>query len=315
MRTRRIAVLGGSGFIGRYVVKRLAAQGAVVAVGCRHAEEAKFLQPMGNVGQIAVVDLSIGDEALLPAFLAGNDALINCVGILYERGAQRFDLVHHSGPARLARLAREAGIERFVHLSALGADSRSPSAYARSKAEGEQAVRDAFPTATILRPSVVFGPEDQFFNRLAAMAMISPVLPLIGGGHARFQPVYVGDVAEAAVRCLTEPVAAGRIYELGGPKIYTLRELVELLLAEIRRRRLLVDLPFGLAELQARFLSMLPKPPLTPDQVELLKRDNVVSAGAMTLETLGITPTALEMILPTYLDRFRRGGWYERPRS
>jgi uncharacterized protein YbjT (DUF2867 family) len=314
MRTRRIAVLGGSGFIGRYVVKRLAAQGAVVVVGCRHAEEAKFLQPMGNVGQIAVVTLSIGDEALLPAFLAGNDALINCVGILYERGAQSFNLVPHAGPARLARLAREAGIERFVHLSALGADPRSPSTYARSKAEGEQAVRDAFPTAAILRPSVVFGPEDQFFNRLAAMAMISPVLPLIGGGQARFQPVYVGDVAEAAVRCLTDPVAAGRIYELGGPKIYTLRELVELLLGEIRRRRLLVDLPFGLAELQARLLSILPNPPLTPDQVELLKRDNIVSAGAMTLETLGITPTALEAILPTYLDRFRRGGWYERPR-
>jgi uncharacterized protein YbjT (DUF2867 family) len=311
MRNRRTAVLGGSGFIGRYVVKRLAAQGEVIVVGCRHAEEAKFLQPMGNVGQIAVVNLSIDDETLLPAFLAGNDALINCVGILYERGAQSFDLVHHLGPARLARFAREAGIERFVHLSALGADPRSPSAYARSKAAGDQAVRDAFPTVSILRPSVVFGPEDQFFNRLAAMAMISPVLPLIGGGHTRFQPVYVGDVADAALRCLTDPAAAGRTYELGGPNIYTFRELVELLLAEIRRRRLLIDVPFGLAELQARFLSLLPTPPLTPDQVELLKDDNIVSAGAMTLATLGITPTALETIIPTYLDRFRRGGWYE----
>jgi NADH dehydrogenase len=315
MRHRRTAVLGGSGFIGRYIVRRLAAQGVVVTVGCRHAEEAKFLQPMGNVGQIAVVNLAIDDEALLPDFLAGNDALVNCVGILAERGAQSFDLAHHAGPARLARLAREAGIERFVHLSALGADPRSPSAYARSKAAGEQAVRDAFPTASILRPSVVFGPEDQFFNRFAAMAMISPALPLIGGGHTRFQPVYVGDVAKAAVRCLTDPVAAGRTYELGGPKVYSFRELVELLLAEIRRRRLLVDVPFGLAEFQARLLSLLPTPPLTSDQVELLKRDNVVSAGAMTLETLGIAPTALEAILPTYLDRFRRGGWYDRPRA
>jgi uncharacterized protein YbjT (DUF2867 family) len=313
MRHRRTAVLGGSGFIGRYVVRRLAAQGEIVVVGCRHAEEAKFLQPMGNVGQIAVVNLSIGDEALLPAFLAGSDAVVNCVGILYERGAQTFDLVHHTGPARLARLAREAGIERFVHISALGADPRSRSAYARSKAAGEQAVRDAFPTASILRPSVVFGAEDQFFNRLAAMALISPVLPLIGGGHTRLQPVYVGDVADAVVRCLTDPAAAGRTYELGGPKVYTFRELVELLLAEIRRRRLLVDLPFAVAELQARLLSLLPTPPLTPDQVELLRHDNIVSTGAMTLETLGLTPTPLETILPTYLDRFRRGGWYDRP--
>ena len=177
---------------------------------------------------------------MLPAFLAGNEALVNCVGILRESGPQRFDRVHHTGPARLARLAREAGIERFVHISAIGADSRSPSAYARTKAAGEAAVRDAFPTVTILRPSVVFGPEDQFFNRFAAMAMISPVLPLIGGGETRFQPVYVGDVADAVVKCLDDPATAGRTYELGGPKIYSFRELIELLLAEIRRKRLLL---------------------------------------------------------------------------
>jgi NADH dehydrogenase len=220
--------------------------------------------------------------------------------------------LHHVGPARLARLAREAGVERFVHISAIGAEPRSPSIYARTKAAGEAAIRDAFPTATILRPAVVFGPEDQFFNRLAAMAMISPVIPLIGGGETRFQPVYVGDVAEAAVRVIDDSTTAGRIYELGGPKIYTLRELTELLLAEIHRKRLLVSLPFGLASLQARFLSLLPEPPLTPDQVELLKRDNVVGSGALTLETLGITPTAIEAILPTYLSRFRKGGWYAR---
>ncbi len=188
-----------------------------------------------------------------------------------------------SAPARLARLAREAGVQRFVHVSAIGADPRSPSAYARTKAAGEEAVRDAFPTATILRPSIVFGPEDQFFNRLAALAMISPVIPLIGGGETRFQPVYVGDVADAVVRVIDDPATAGRTYELGGPKVYSLRALVELLLAEIRRKRLLIDLPFGLAALQARLMSLLPNPPLTPDQVEMLKRDNVVSSGALTL--------------------------------
>ena len=312
MRNRRTAVLGGSGFIGRYIVQRLAARGDVIPVGCRRAEEAKFLKPLGDVGQIATLNLTIGDEQILPAFLAGNDALVNCVGILRESGSQTFERVHHTGPARLARLAREAGIERFVHISAIGADPRSSSAYARTKAAGEAAVRDAFPTVTILRPSVVFGAEDQFFNRFAAMATISPVLPLIGGGHTRFQPVYVGDVAGAVLKCLDDPTTAGRTYELGGPKVYTFRELIELMLGEIRRKRLLVDLPFGLAAIQARLMSILPTPPLTPDQVELLKRDNVVSSGALTLAALGIAPTAVEGVLPSYLDRFRRGGWYER---
>ncbi len=312
MRNRRTAVLGGSGFIGRYIVQRLAARGDVIPVGCRRAEEAKFLKPLGDVGQIATLNLTIGDEQILPAFLAGNDALVNCVGILRESGSQTFDRVHHTGPARLARLAREAGIERFVHISAIGADSRSSSAYARTKAAGEAAVRDAFPTVTILRPSVVFGAEDHFFNRFATMATISPVLPLIGGGHTRFQPVYVGDVADAVLKCLDDPTTAGRTYELGGPKVYTFRELIELVLGEIRRKRLLIDLPFGLAAIQARLMSILPNPPLTPDQVELLKRDNVVSSGALTLAALGIAPTAVEGVLPSYLDRFRRGGWYER---
>jgi uncharacterized protein YbjT (DUF2867 family) len=310
MRSRRTAVLGGSGFIGRYIVKRLAARGDVVPVGCRNAEEAKFLRPMGAVGQVEPVNVAIDDEARLPAFLAGSNALVNCVGILVERGSQTFDRIHHTGPALLARIARDTGIERFVHISAIGADPRSRSAYARTKAAGEAAVRDAFPTVTILRPSVVFGPEDQFFNRFAAMAMFTPVLPLIGGGETRFQPVYVGDVADAVLKCLEDPATAGRTYELGGPKIYTLRELFEWLLREIRRRRWLVDLPFAVAELQARLMAILPNPPLTPDQVELLKRDNVVSPGALTLSSLGIAPNAVEAIVPTYLDRFRRGGWY-----
>ena len=312
MRSGRIAVLGGSGFIGRYIVKRLAARGDVVAVGCRHIEDAKPLQPMGDVGQIVAVNVPITDEPLLQAFVAGSRAVINCVGILAERGRQRFDAVHHTGPARLARAAREAGVERFVHLSAIGADPGSASAYARTKAQGEQAVRDVFPTATILRPSVVFGPEDQFFNRFATMALMAPVLPLIGGGQTRFQPVYVGDVADAAVKAVEDPACVGRLYELGGPKTYTMRQLFELMLEEIRRKRVFIDLPFGIAALQARLFSLLPNPPLTPDQVEMLKYDNMVAPGALTLETLGIAPTAVEAILPTYLDRFRRGGWYQR---
>ena len=312
MRNRRTAVLGGSGFIGRYIVKRLASRGEVIAVGCRNAEAAKYLKPLGDVGQIVPLNVGIGDEALLPAFLAGNDSLVNCVGILRESGAQTFELVHHTGPARLARFAREAGVDRFIHVSAIGADPRSSSAYARTKAAGEQAVRDAFPTVTILRPSVVFGPEDQFFNRFAAMATVSPVLPLIGGGETRFQPVYVGDVADAVVACLEDSATAGRIYELGGPKIYSFREVLELVLSEIRRKRRFIDLPFAVAAFQAKLMSILPSPPLTPDQVELLKGDNIVSSGALTLASLGLTPTPAELVLPTYLDRFRRGGWYER---
>ena len=315
MKTHQIAVLGGSGFIGRYIVKRLVERGDVVAVGGRHAGDATFLRLKGEVGQVGLVNLAIDDEALLSAFLAGKDALINCVGILKERGRQTFERLHHAAPARLARLAREAGVERLIHISAIGADPRSTSAYARSKAAGEQAVRDAFPTATILRPSVVFGPEDQFFNHFAAMARISPFVPLIGGGETRFQPVYVGDVADAAVHALDDPAAAGRTYELGGPKIYTFRALLELVLAEIKRKRRFIDLPFGLAALQARLMAVLPDPPLTVDQVEMLKRDNVVSSGALTLATLGVEPTAVEAILPAYLDRFRRGGWYDRRRA
>jgi len=315
MKQHRVAILGGAGFIGRYVVKRLAERGDVLTVGGRNAAGAKFLKLKGDVGQVGLVNLSIHSEALLRAFTADADTVVNLVGILHERGSQRFDAVHHVGAARLARLAREAGVERFIHFSAIGAEPRSTSAYARTKAAGEQAVRDAFPTATVLRPSIVIGPEDQFFNRLAGMAMISPVMPLIGGGDTRFQPVYVGDVADAAVHCIDDGATAGRTYELGGPKIYTLRELTELLLEEIRRKRVLLDLPFGLAALQARLLSLLPNPPLTQDQVEMLKYDNVVASGALGFEALGIAPTAVEAVLHTYLDRFRRGGWYARERA
>src|SRR5438045_8537856 len=248
----RVAILGGQGFIGRYIVTRLAERGDVLAVGGRHAAAAKFLKLKGDVGQVGLLNIAVEDERLLPAFLAGNDTVINCVGILRESGSQRFDRLHHTAPARLARLAREAGAARVIPFSPIGADPRGTSAYARSKAAGEQAVRDAFPTATILRPSIVFGPEDQFFNRFGAMATISPALRLIGGGDTLVHRVYSGNVAAAVVRMRDDPASAGRTYELGGPKVYTLRALMELLLEELRRKRLLIDVPFGIASLQAR---------------------------------------------------------------
>jgi len=311
MRLGRATVLGGSGFIGRYIVQRLAAKGAVVAVVSRHARDAGFLRPLGDVGQIALIDASLADEARLAASLAGADAVVCSVGILYESRRRSFDAAHVQGPARLARLAQAAGVRRFVHISALGADIQSSSAYARSKAEGEAAVRAGFPGATILRPSVVFGPEDSFFNRFAALAIYLPALPLIGGGMTRFQPVYVGDVADAVMAALTRPEAPGRLYQLGGPGIYTFRELMELMLREMRRRRALVSIPFGVARFQAFFLEHLPGPPLlTRDQVRLLEHDSVVQSGAPGLADLGITPTAVELVLPTYLEAYRRGGRY-----
>jgi len=311
MRYRRVAVAGASGFIGRYVVKRLATRGAVVAALVRDVERANFLRPMGDVGQVALVRAGLDDEGVLAAALTECDSVVNLAGILHEGGGgRRFEKVHRDGPALLARLARAAGVRHFVHVSAIGADPASPSAYARTKGEGEAAVHAAFPEAVILRPSVVFGPEDQFFNRFAAMAQVAPALPLIGGGATRFQPVYVGDVADAVIKALEEPAAAGKTYELGGPKTYTFRELMELMLATINRKRRLVTLPFGTASLLGSILEKLPNPPLTRDQVTLLRRDNVVSPGALTLADLGIAPTAVEVILPSYMDRFRRGGWF-----
>jgi len=308
MRNRRVCVVGGSGFIGRYAVKRLAEAGAVIAAVSRHASEARFLRPMGDVGQVEPFDAGLDDEAGLTAAIGGSSAVISSVGILYERGQQRFQLLHVEGPARLARLAAAAGVKHFVHISALTADPRSDSAYARSKALGEAEVKAAFPAATILRPSLVFGPEDDFFNRFAAMARVSPILPLVGGGATRFQPIYVGDVADAVVAALQRPEAQAKTYELGGPATLSFRELMELMLAEVGRRRVLMTLPYGLASAAALFMEFMPKPMLTRDQVKLLQKDAVVTSGAPGLAQLGITPTALELILPAYLNRFRRGG-------
>jgi uncharacterized protein YbjT (DUF2867 family) len=310
MRYRRVAVIGASGFIGRYVVKRLAARGSVIAAVVRNVDSAKFLSPMGDVGQIARLGANLLDEARLAAAIAGADAVINLAGILSESGSQRFAAVHHRGPALLGALATAEGAKRVVHISALGADTAAPSAYSRSKAAGEQALLAGFPGATILRPSVVFGPEDAFFNRFAALAQFLPALPLIGGGKTRFQPVYVGDVADAVMAVLDDPATAGQTYELGGPRIYTFKALMAFILAETRRKRLLMPVPWTVARLQGALLQLLPNPPLTLDQVRSLERDNVVSPGARTLTDLGITPETVEAIVPAYLDRYRRGGWF-----
>ena len=313
MELRNVTVFGGSGFLGRYIVQRLAQQGARVRVATREPEAARFLQPLGVVGQIMPVQANLLHEASVRRAVEGAEAVVNCVGVLFERGKQRFGALHVTGARRVALAAAEAGAQRLLHISALGADPEAPSVYARSKAAGEAAVRDAFPQAVILRPSVVFGPEDDFFNRFAALARMLPALPLIGGGETRFQPVYVGDVAEAAAKLLADEQASG-LWELGGPRVYTFKELMQLVLRETGRRRWLVPLPFGVAKFQAAFLQFLPRPPLTPDQVELLRRDNVVAEGARTLADVGVIPTPAEAIVSTYLARYRRGGKLTPPR-
>lgn len=308
MNRRLVTVFGGSGFLGRYIVKRLAEAGAQVRVAIRRPEEGLFLKPAGDVGQIDVVQANLRHPGSVAAAIAGAEAAVNLVGILYPSGAQTFEAVHVEGARTVARAAAEAGLRHLVHVSAIGADPESPAQYARTKAAGEAAVRAAFPAATILRPSVVFGPEDDFLNRFATLARISPVLPLIGGGHTRFQPVYVGDVAAAVLAALNRADAVGRIYELGGPRTYSLRELLGFVLSAIGRQRLLAPIPFWVASLEAAFLERLPAPLLTRDQVRLLRRDNVVGPGVPGLRELGVQPTPLEAVAETYLSRFRRGG-------
>lgn len=306
--TRRVAtVFGGSGFIGRYVVKRLAQRGFVVRVAVRDPEAALFLKPMGAVGQVVPLYASLAAEATVARAVEGAELVVNLVGILAESKPGGFDAAHNEGPARVARLSAAAGVRRLVHVSAIGADPDSPSAYASSKGRGEAAVLAAFPAATILRPSIVFGPEDAFFNRFGAMTLISPALPVIAGA-TRFQPVYVGDVADAVLAAAGSDDAAGCVFELGGPKVFTFRELLQYILDVTERRLWLVRVPMRVARLQARVLERLPGKLLTTDQLLLLMRDNVATQGALGLADLGVTPTPVELIVPAYLRRFRKGG-------
>jgi uncharacterized protein YbjT (DUF2867 family) len=317
LRNQLVTVFGGSGFIGRYVVQKLAQQGARVKVAIRRPEEGLFLKPMGAVGQIEIVQANIRVAPSVQAAVAGADMVVNCVGILFERGAQSFGMVQGRGAELIAAAAAEAGVRKLVHVSAIGANAESPSAYSKSKAAGEAGVRRRMPNATIIRPSVVFGPEDDFFNRFAGMAAMAPALPLVDGGHTKLQPVHVGDVAEAIVRALQDEAAAGQTYELGGPKVYSMKEIMQLTLATIHKKRLLVPVPGALLKPLAFALELQPifAPPITRDQIDLLKADNVVSAGAKGLQDLGITaPTPVEGVIETYLYRFRRGGGKFEPR-
>jgi NADH dehydrogenase len=308
MATRSVAtVFGGSGFIGRYVVQRLCQAGHVVRVAVRDPEGALFLKSMGEVGQVVPLYCPITDEPTVARSVAGAELVVNLTGILAERRSGDFQRVHADGAAGVARLAAVAGVARLVHLSAIGADPANPSRYAATKGLGEAAVRDAFAAATVLRPSVVFGPEDQFFNRFGLMAQLFPVVPVISG-RTRFQPVYVGDVADAVMAGLTRPDAAGALYELGGPRVLTFREIIAYVLKETRRRRLLLDIPMPLARIQAAILERLPGRLLTSDQLLLLQRDNVVGPGIPGLTELDITPTPHELVVPTYLQRYRPGG-------
>jgi NADH dehydrogenase len=304
MDTRSVAtVIGGSGFLGRYIVKRLAAAGHIVRVAVRDPAAASFLKPMGRVGQVVPLYANITSDGTLARAIEGADIAVNLVGILAERKSGEFFQLQAEGAGRIARLAAASGVRHLVHMSAIGADADSPAKYAQSKAKGETLVAEHFPLAVILRPSLVFGPEDGFFNRFASLALISPVMPVISGS-SRFQPVYVGDVADAAMAAITRPDAQGKIFELGGPKIMTFREILGWILAQIGRNRPLVPMPAVAAELMAR----IPFSGLTHDQLLMLSRDNVANPALPGLAELGVVPTPIDLIVPAYLARYRKGG-------
>jgi uncharacterized protein YbjT (DUF2867 family) len=311
MNNHLVTVFGASGFLGRHTVRALAKKGYRIRAVTRRPTLAHHLPPMGHVGQIQLFKGNVREADQVADALKGARFVVNLTGVLVSRGEQSFETLHIAAAETIGRAATAAGVQSLVHVSALGADPRSESYYAKSKAEGELRLREHFSSATIFRPSIVFGPEDRFFNRFADLARYLLALPLIGGGRTRFQPVFVGDVAAAIVSALEDDRPKAMIYELGGPSDYSFRELMEFILRETDRKRLLVSLPFSLASLQAIFLQLLPSPLLTPDQVRLLKIDNVVHADASTLKDLGITPTSVEAEVPTYLWRFRPKGQYQ----
>jgi uncharacterized protein YbjT (DUF2867 family) len=307
-----VTVFGGAGFIGRYVVQALAKTGCRVRVAVRQPHLANFLQPLGSVGQIHPIQANLRYADSVRRAVEGADGVVNLVGILQPSGKQSFRAIQTEGAGLAAEAARQAGARSFVHLSAIGANRSSKSAYARTKADGEERVSAAFPDRIILRPSIVFGQEDQFFNRFASMSRFAPLMPLIGGGRTRFQPVYVGDVAQAVLTGLDGHASSGAPYELGGPVIYTFRELLDLIAVYSERKRPYLPIPFWLAKLMGLMTQWLPGAPITLDQVRLLQTDNVVSADAIaearTLANLGIEARAVETIVPRYLVRFRPKG-------
>lgn len=314
--SKLVTIYGGSGFVGRYIARRMAKEGWRVRVAVRNPNEALFVKPYGVVGQVEPVFCNIRDDASVAAVMNGADAVVNCVGILAETGKNTFDAVQADGAERVARIASETGVAKLVQISAIGADTESESEYSRTKGEGEAAVVAAFPGAVILRPSIIFGTEDGFFNRFAGMTRFGPVLPVVGA-DTQFQPVWVDDVAQAAVASITKDVDAG-VYELGGPDVYTFREMMQVMLTVIKRRRLILNIPFGIANIIApiagavQFLSLgIVKAPITKDQVINLRKDNVVGADSAGFAAFGIEPTNLEAVLPDYLWRFRPSGQYD----
>jgi uncharacterized protein YbjT (DUF2867 family) len=308
-----VTVFGGSGFVGRYIVRQLAKAGYRIRIAVRDCERANFLKTSGDIGQIIIVPTSVNSEKEVSSAIEGARFVVNAVGILYEQRTQKFGKIHSEGAARIARISRVKGVEKLILLSAIGAHSGSNSLYARTKAEGEQLVLKEFPTATILRPSVIFGPEDKFLNLFANIIRASPVVPYFahavphaeGGGGTKFQPVYVGDIAEATKRLLKTKSSGGRVYELGGPEVICMRDILDLIRRYSARSCYIICLPFWLASIQAFFMQFLPSPILTIDQVKLLKIDNIISGELPGLNDLGIEPTPMKSIIPSYLNRFR----------
>lgn len=304
----QISVIGGTSFVGRYVVPLLAKQGWRVRVIARNPEGALYLKTGGNVGQISIVQGNITKPDGFAGHFQHDDAVLNLVGILSESGAQKFQTIHADAPEHIARMAQAAGVKRFIHLSALGCDAPNPSRYAASKFRGEQQILNAFPEATILRPSIIFGPEDDFFNRFAYMASLSPVLPLVGGGKTRFQPVYVGDIAQAIVTCLGDPDTSGATYELGGPEIYSFKQLLEYIMLVTGKSRPFAPLPISLAKTIAPFTKPFGAFGFTADQMHSLKHDNIVDANAKQFAHLHIDPAAMESIVPEFLSRYSKSS-------
>jgi len=305
-----IAIFGAGGFIGKHLIRNLTKLGYRIKIATRNPYLKGYLKPLGNPGQIELFKTNIFNEEDVKNVLKNCDLVINLVGILYETGKQKFNHIHSHFPHLLSNLCNGEGIKNLIHISALGVKEKHNSLYIQSKLEGEKNIQDNFKPSVILRPSVVFGPEDKFFNTFASLAQFSPVLPLVGGGKTKFAPIYVGDVAKAIVKALELNNSKPKIYELGGPENYSFKELMEILLREIKKKRFLISIPFGFAKFQSYFLQMLPNPLLTPDQVELLKHHNIVSGEHPTLEDLGITGTPIQSILSKYIYRFREGGQF-----